>query len=292
MDPETTFRSLSLEAAAPVAAAHGAPSVTAARPVRPSVLTPEVQDPWLVAVVQATIALTALVLLSPIMLLVAILVRATSPGPVLYRGTRLGQGMRPFSIYKFRTLRVGSEGEIGARLLQPRDSFYTPIGRFLKRTKLDEIPQLWNVVRGDMNLVGPRPVRPVFLEEFLATIPGYARRFAMKPGLTGVAQLRGGYFTTPAAKLRYEMWYLRERSVSLDVAILTLTGVKLLNRWITLGGLLFALFIFVSFMPSGILDSFYIYAFGVRMSVAHVAVAAVGAWLLVRRRHADDRIVV
>jgi lipopolysaccharide/colanic/teichoic acid biosynthesis glycosyltransferase len=226
------------------------------------------------------------------MLVVAILVRATSPGPVLYRGARLGQGMRPFSIFKFRTLRVGSEGEIGARLLQPRDSFYTPVGRFLKRTKLDEIPQLWNVVRGDMNLVGPRPVRPVFLDEFLATIPGYARRFAMKPGLTGVRQLRGGYFTTPAAKLRYEMWYLRERSVSLDLAILTLTGVKLLNRWITLGGLLFALFIFVSFMPSGILDSFYIYAFGVRMSVAHVAVAAVGAWLLVRRRHADDRIVV
>jgi hypothetical protein len=107
-----------------------------------------------------------------------------------------------------------------------------------------------------------------------------------------VAQLRGGYFTTPAAKLRYEMWYLRERSVSLDLAILTLTGVKLLNRWITLGGLLFALFIFVSFMPAGLLDSFYIYAFGVRMSVAHVAVAAVGAWLLVRRRHADDRIVI
>ena len=292
MDPETTFRSLTMEAA-PAAAAHGGAPVAATRPApRQGVLTPEVQDPWLLGFVQAALALTALLLLSPVMLIVAILVRATSPGPVLYRGARLGQGMRPFHIFKFRTLRVGSEGEIGARLLQPRDSFYTPVGRFLKRTKLDEIPQLWNVVRGDMNLVGPRPVRPVFLEEFLATIPGYARRFAMKPGLTGVAQLRGGYFTTPAAKLRYEMWYLRERSVSLDLAILTLTGVKLLNRWITLGGLLFALFIFVSFMPAGVLDSFYIYAFGVRMSVAHVAVAAVGAWLLVRRRHADDRIVV
>jgi len=291
MDPETTFHPLSMEAAAPATATHGATPVTTQRPARTSA-APEVQDPWLVSIVQSAIALTALVLLSPVMLVVAVLVRATSPGPILYRGGRLGQGMRPFSIFKFRTLRVGSEGEIGARLLQPRDSFYTPIGRFLKRTKLDEIPQLWNVVRGDMNLVGPRPVRPVFLEEFVASIPGYARRFAMKPGLTGVAQLRGGYFTTPAAKLRYELWYLRERSVSLDLAILTLTGVKLLNRWITLGGLLFALFVFVSFMPSGILDSFYIYAFGVRMSVAHVAVAAVGAWLLVRRRHADDRIIV
>jgi lipopolysaccharide/colanic/teichoic acid biosynthesis glycosyltransferase len=292
MDPETTFHSLSLEAAAPAAAAHGTPSVASTRPARPSALVPEVQDAWLLGFVQSAIALTALALLSPVMLVVAVLVRATSPGPILYRGARLGQGMRPFSIFKFRTLRVGSEGEIGARLLQPRDSFYTPIGRFLKRTKLDEIPQLWNVVRGDMNLVGPRPVRPVFLEEFLASIPGYARRFAMKPGLTGVAQLRGGYFTTPAAKLRYEMWYLRERSVSLDLAILTLTSLKLLNRWITLGGLLFALFVCVSFMPSGILDSFYLYAFGVRMSVAHLAVAAVGAWLLVRRRHADDRIVI
>ena len=227
MDPETTFRSLTTMEAAPAAAAAGGAPVAATRPaVRPSVLTPEVQDPWLLGFVQAALALTALVLLSPVMLVVAILVRASSPGPILYRGSRLGQGMRPFSIFKFRTLRVGSEGEIGARLLQPRDSFYTPVGRFLKRTKLDEIPQLWNVVRGDMNLVGPRPVRPVFLEEFLATIPGYARRFAMKPGLTGVAQLRGGYFTTPAAKLRYETWYLRERSVSLDLAILTLTVVK------------------------------------------------------------------
>ncbi|MGH7340058.1 MAG: sugar transferase, partial [Candidatus Rokuibacteriota bacterium] len=287
MDPETTFRSLSMEAAAPAEIAHGAPSIPTTRGARPTVVAPEVQDPWLLGFVQSALALATLVVLSPVMLIVAILVRATSPGPIFYRGARLGQGMRPFSIFKFRTLRVGSEGEIGARLLQPRDSFYTPIGRFLKRTKLDEIPQLWNVVRGDMNLVGPRPVRPVFLDEFLATIPGYVRRFAMKPGLTGVAQLRGGYFTTPAAKLRYELWYLRERSVSLDLAILTLTGVKLLNRWITLGGLLFALFIFVSFMPSGVLDSFYIYAFGVRMSVAHVAVAAVGAWLLVRRRHSD-----
>src|SRR5499426_1834239 len=159
-----------------------------------------------------------LLLLLPVSLAIAVATKLTSRGPVLYKGTRIGRNMEPFHIFKFRTLLVDAEQKIGARLLTPGDPLYTPVGRFLKRTKLDEIPQLWNVVRGDMNLVGPRPVRPVFLEEFLASIPGYARRFAMKPGLTGVAQLRGGYFTTPAAKLRYEMWYLRERSVSLDLA--------------------------------------------------------------------------
>ena len=83
-----------------------------------------------------------------------------------------------------------------------------------------------------MNFVGPRPVRPVFLQEFITTIPDYARRFEMKPGITGVAQLRGGYFTTPAAKLRYELWYRRVRRPTLDLSILILTFVKILNRWI------------------------------------------------------------
>jgi lipopolysaccharide/colanic/teichoic acid biosynthesis glycosyltransferase len=251
-----------------------------------------VQDGWLYAVAQRVIAAIGLLLVSPVIALVAIAVRISSPGPVLYRGARVGQGMRLFTIYKFRTLRVGAEGEIGARLLSPKDSFYTAVGRFLKRTKLDEIPQLWNVVRGEMNLVGPRPVRPVFLPEFLAAIPGYVGRFRMKPGITGGAQLRGGYFTSPAAKLRYEMWYLRERRPSLDLAILTLTFIKILNRWITLGGLLFGLFIFVSFMPAGLLDDFYMYAFGVRVSVVHLAIGAIGAWLVVRRRHAGDRLVL
>ena len=139
---------------------------------------------------------------------------------------------------------------------------------------------------------GPRPVRPVFLPEFLATIPRYAHRFRMKPGITGLAQLRGGYFTTPAAKLRYELWYLRHRRVSLDLGILGLTMLKLLNRWITLGGLLLVLFLFVSFMPSAVMNSFYVYAFGVRASILHIAIAGVGLWLVVRRQSAGNRITV
>ena len=272
-------------------AALSEPSIAESRtPALPA--ESQAEDAWIVSLIQRLIAAGGLLLLSPLIALVAVAVRASSPGPVLYRGTRVGRGMREFTIFKFRTLRVGAEGEIGARLLGPRDTFYTSIGRFLKRTKLDELPQLWNVLRGEMNFVGPRPVRPVFLQEFITTIPDYARRFEMKPGITGVAQLRGGYFTTPAAKLRYELWYRRVRRPTLDLGILILTFVKILNRWITLGGLLFGLFVFVSFMPAGLLSDFYIYAFGVRASVAHLAIGGIGAWLVIRRRTAGDRLVL
>jgi hypothetical protein len=138
-----------------------------------------------------------------------------------------------------------------------------------------------------MNLVGPRPVRPIFLQEFLATIPRYALRFQLKPGVTGVAQLRGGYFTSPAAKLRYELWYLRRRRPILDLAILGLTTLKLLNHWITLGGLLLVLFAFVSFMPAELMSGFYVYAFGVRASVMHIVIAAIGLWLVVRKQQSN-----
>ncbi len=252
----------------------------------------EAQDPWLFRAVQRAIAAVVLMAMSPVMVIVAAAVRLLSPGPILYGGRRVGQGMREFTIFKFRTLRVGAEAQIGQRLLTPQDRCYIPIGRFLKRTKLDEIPQLWNVIRGDMNLVGPRPVRPIFLREFLESIPGYARRFQMKPGITGLAQLRGGYFTSPAAKLRYELWYLRKRRPLLDLQIIALTLFKLLNRWITLGGLLFVLFVFVSFMPSQVLSGFYIYAFGVRASLVHIAIVAIGLWLIARKHTAEERITL
>jgi lipopolysaccharide/colanic/teichoic acid biosynthesis glycosyltransferase len=252
----------------------------------------EVRDPWSLRIVQAFLAFVVLLVMSPVMVIVAVVVRVLSPGPVLYAGQRVGQGMRVFTIYKFRTLRVGAEAQIGARLLTPQDRCYIPLGRFLKRTKLDELPQLWNVLRGQMNIVGPRPVRPIFLKEFLSAIPGYAKRFQMKPGITGLAQLRGGYFTSPAAKLRYELWYLAHRSPMLDLRIVALTVFKVLNRWITLGGLLFVLFVFVSFMPAEVLGAFYVYAFGVRVSVVHIAIAATGLWLIARKPTAEGRVTL
>ena len=252
----------------------------------------EVRDPWLLRTIQSSLAATVLLIMTPIMGLVAIAVKLLSPGPIFYHGRRVGQGMREFTIYKFRTLRVGAEAQIGARLLTAQDRCYIPMGRFLKRTKLDELPQLWNVIRGQMNLVGPRPVRPIFVSEFLATIPGYVRRFQMKPGITGLAQLRGGYFTSPAAKLRYELWYLRHRTPLLDLRIIALTLFKLLNRWITLGGLLFVLFVFVSFMPSEVLSGFYVYAFGIRASAVHIAIAAMGIWLIARKPASEERVTL
>ena len=129
----------------------------------------------LVDVVQACLAGLAFLCLLPLLGLVALAVKLTSPGPVLYRGMRVGKGGKIFTIYKFRTLVEGAEGNIGARLLQEHDHYYTPIGRFLKRTKLDEWPQLWNVMKGDMHFIGPRPVRPIFLDQFTDRHPALRR---------------------------------------------------------------------------------------------------------------------
>ncbi len=187
--------------------------------------------------------------LLPVSVAIAVAIKLTSRGPILYRGTRIGRGLVPFTIFKFRTLIADAEQRIGARLVTPGDPLYTSIGRFLRRYKLDEIPQLLNVVRGDMNLVGPRPVRPVFLATSVRDIPRYVERFSIRPGMTGLAQLRGGYFTHPRDKLRYDLVYIRHRSFWLDFRLVLATFVKLLNRWLTLGLLLALIFLGASFVP-------------------------------------------
>jgi lipopolysaccharide/colanic/teichoic acid biosynthesis glycosyltransferase len=199
---------------------------------------------------QVLIAAVGLLLTLPISICIALATKLTSRGPVLYRGTRIGRSMEPFGIYKFRTLLVDAEARIGARLLTPGDPLYTPIGRFLKRTKLDEIPQLLNVLRGDMNLVGPRPIRPIFLATSMREIQNYAARFVVRPGMTGLAQLRGGYFTHPRDKLRYDILYIRNRGMLLDLKLVLGTFVKLLNRWLTLGLLLLLIFLSATFLPA------------------------------------------
>jgi lipopolysaccharide/colanic/teichoic acid biosynthesis glycosyltransferase len=199
---------------------------------------------------QIALAAFGLIITLPLALAIAAATKLTSRGPVLYKGTRIGRGMQPFSIYKFRTLLVDAEQRIGARLLTPGDPLYTPVGRFLKKTKLDEIPQLWNVIRGDMNMVGPRPIRPVFLATSLREIPNYAARFTVRPGMTGLAQLRGGYFTHPRDKLRYDILYIRNRNAWLDLKLIVGTFVKLANRWLTLGLLLALVFLCASFVPA------------------------------------------
>src|SRR4029077_8006751 len=207
----------------------------------------------------------------------------TSRGPILYRGTRIGRALGLFTIYKFRTLLVDAEQRIGARLITSGDPLYTPIGRFLRRNKLDEIPQLLNVVRGDMNLVGPRPVRPVFLATSVRDIAHYTERFRIRPGMTGLAQLRGGYFTHPRDKLRYDLIYSRRRGFWLDFKLVVATFVKLLHRWLTLGLLLGLVFLCASFLPEVFRAPFQIRVGGFNLSPFELLGVGLAGVVLVRQ---------
>ena len=228
---------------------------------------------------QVAVSVVGLIVLLPATLVLAAAIKAVSKGPVFYRGQRVGKGKRIFTIYKLRTLEVGAEERIGGRLLRDSDPFYHRLGKFLKKTKLDEIPQLLNVIKGDMDLVGPRPIRPVFLEEAERNVPGYAARFGVRPGMTGLAQLRGGYYTPIANKLRYDTLYIRKRSLRLDFYILMLTFVKLLQRWITAGSLLALLVLFVSLVPGRLLRSFSMEVLNVKFNPLLPAMLAAGAYL-------------
>ena len=176
------------------------------------------------------VASTLLLLLSPVLALAALAVLGTSVGGVFYRQTRVGRGGRLFELWKLRTMRRGAEVETGAVLASPRDPRMTRIGRSLRSARIDEIPQLWNVLGGDMSLVGPRPERPEFTREFTRTVPGWALRQSVRPGLTGLAQVSGEYSTEPEIKLRYDLAYLNNWSFGLDLSILLKTLRVILTR--------------------------------------------------------------
>jgi lipopolysaccharide/colanic/teichoic acid biosynthesis glycosyltransferase len=258
------------------------------RPARAVAMPPRPFYDACAPIVHGLLALAALVVASPLFLALAMAVKATSRGPILYRGERVGCRERPFRIYKFRTMVEGAERHIGGRLASDADkaAYCTRLGRLLKKAKLDELPQLVNVLRGEMRLVGPRPLRPVFLEPFKAEIPGYAARFLVPPGITGVAQLRGGYYTAPRDKLRYDLIYLRRRSLPIDLAVILLTFVKVLNRWLGMGVVLAVLFLFVSLVPAGVHDALAVDLFGVRVSVVSLCIVLAAAWAALRRRSA------
>lgn len=170
----------------------------------------------------ATVAAIGLLLTLPLWPLVALAIRLDSPGPVLFRQRRVGQHGRLFTIYKFRTMRVDAEAQ-GARWATHDDPRVTRVGRFLRRSRLDELPQLLNILRGDMALVGPRPERPEFVRQLEQLLPHYRLRHLIKPGLTGWAQIHYGYGGSVADALRklcYDLYYLKHRALELDVAIL------------------------------------------------------------------------
>lgn len=161
--------------------------------------------------------------LTPVALAAAIAVKLTSAGPALYTQVRVGRDRRPFTLWKLRTMRVDAEKTTGEVLAQEGDPRLTPVGALLRRLRIDEIPQLANVLGGSMSLVGPRPERPGFVEKYLSEVPGYAERFSVPPGLTGLAQVNGDYHSTPQNKLRYDLAYIANWSPWLDFSILLRT---------------------------------------------------------------------
>lgn len=164
----------------------------------------------------------ALVVMAVPMLVIAARIRRESPGPAMYAQEREGLGGRPFRLYKFRSMYSDAE-ERGARWAADEDPRITPYGAHLRRTRLDEIPQFWNVVKGDMSLVGPRPERPVFCEAFRERIKGWDQRTLVRPGITGLAQVEGGYELLPKEKARLDIDYIENRSLVLDLRIMLKT---------------------------------------------------------------------
>jgi lipopolysaccharide/colanic/teichoic acid biosynthesis glycosyltransferase len=200
--------------------------LTAASPARP-------RDALLRAL---DILLSAFFLLVslPLSIPVAVLSLVTNGRPLFYRGERVGRGGRVFEMLKFRTLKRGAEERLGPylgeELVRRTQAETTPFGAWLRKTQLDEIPQLVNVLKGDMSLVGPRPIRPRFFEELAAELPAYWQRLVVRPGLTGFAQLRRGYETSMAEKLAHDLEWIADRSVRLYLRTLWATAVRLLRQ--------------------------------------------------------------
>ena len=175
-------------------------------------------------VLDFAVSLTALALLSPLFGAIAILVKLTSPGPVFYRQIRVGRDDKPFTMFKFRSMRADAEATTGAVWAAKNDDRCTVVGRILRRLSLDELPQLYNVLVGQMSLVGPRPERPSFVEEFKKQMPAYLRRHKVKAGITGWAQAQGWRGNTSLEKrIQCDLWYIANWSLSLDFEIMLKT---------------------------------------------------------------------
>lgn len=227
------------------------PSADAAQPTAPS---PRPRSELVCRVANVIIASVALVIAAPFLLVVAAIIKCTSRGPILYRQTRVGLdrrtrhwsqnytlydrrlrdvGGRAFTIYKFRTMCVDAEAGVGAVWATQRDPRVTPVGRFLRKTRIDEIPQLWNVIRGDMNIVGPRPERPRLVAQLREHIAEYPLRHRARPGITGWAQINQAYdgsMEDVRRKVRYDLQYLERQSLTEDLLIMVRTIPVILMR--------------------------------------------------------------
>ena len=189
-----------------------------------------------VAIRTLDIAIAAILLIVSLPISIAITVAQllTTGRPIFYRGERVGRAGRIFTMLKFRTLNPGAEQRIGhllgPALVERTEAEVTPLGRWLRATQVDEIPQFWNVLKGDMSLVGPRPIRPRFFEELAADLPAYWQRLVVRPGLTGFAQVRRGYETSMAEKLAHDLEWIADRSVRLYLRTLAATAWRVLAQ--------------------------------------------------------------
>lgn len=178
---------------------------------------------WFLRRIMSTfLALILSIITMPLIPLIALLIKLTSKGPVLYRQKRVGLRGRVFECFKFRTMRSDAEADCGPTWASDEDPRITTVGKFLRRSRLDEIPQIWNVLRGDMAFVGPRPERPEFVTKLVSQIPYYNLRHAVRPGITGWAQINYGYGSSvdeAKEKLRFDLYYIRNVSVTLDLLI-------------------------------------------------------------------------
>jgi len=190
----------------------------------------------LLRALDVTLSAFFLLVTLPVAVPIALVLLATSGLPLFYRGDRVGQGGRVFQMLKFRTLRRGAEERLGPylgeELVRRTKAEMTRLGGWLRATQLDEIPQLWNVLVGEMSLVGPRPIRPRFFEELASELPAYWQRLVVRPGLTGFAQVRRGYETSMAEKLAHDLEWIADRSVRLYLRTLATTAWRVLRQFL------------------------------------------------------------
>lgn len=176
--------------------------------------------------IDLSLSSTMLLMLSPLIILIAILIKIDSKGPVIFAQERVGQAKRPYTVYKFRSMHVDAEKTTGPVWAQTHDDRITKLGHFIRKWRIDEIPQLWNVLLGEMSIVGPRPEREHFVKDLEAIIPYYKERFTVKPGLTGWAQVSYGYGSSvedAIEKLNYELFYIKNMSILMDLMIFART---------------------------------------------------------------------
>lgn len=165
------------------------------------------------------LSLIGLIIGIPLVIIFGILIKLEDKGPIIYKQERVGKHGKLFNVYKLRSMRVDAE-KYGAQWAQDNDPRILKVGNFIRKTRIDEIPQLFNILKGDMSIIGPRPERPMFTMQFNDDIDGFINRLLVKPGLTGWAQVNGGYEMTPEEKLKWDLDYIQNRNIFIDIKII------------------------------------------------------------------------